>query len=406
MARELSGKPPQPSTLELGWNIQAPYAFFSIFVFGFSRSHMATAPGYNKAPSTGYFAASVEATSLAFLVTHLNRLDLMGPANSAYVTAIQRLNLALNGPETLHLEEALESILLLDTYEKMVCRNPRGSSLWINHPRGGISLLESCGSQVVTSNLGRQLGARLVSALTVSCGAAAVAVPEALRILRRQLDPFVNSVKWRFMGILASIVDLQADLHKGGNRCKPGPVKQAEQLDAELTRLHKGLPLSWRPLRVSPVRDHPLIFGSYYDIFPDQCAVQLANGICVMRLLLNRIITMYSPKKSSGSDSYDIACQICASVPQFLPSVAQQDETAPFSPVLRLQCCTLLAPLYVANHVSEDVTMRAWIGHCLQYMSDRGGMKIAQDVRDAMTNNLDLDYWFVVSMVGSYAFAT
>ncbi|KAK6951142.1 hypothetical protein Daesc_007673 [Daldinia eschscholtzii] len=272
--------------------------------------------------------------------------------------------------------------------------------------QGGISLLKSYGSQVVTSDFGRQLGARLASALTVSCGAAAIAVPEALRTLRRQLDPYVNGVKWRFMGILASIVDLQADLHKARYRCEPSPVKQAEQLDSELARLHRDPPLSWRLQRVSPVRDHPLIFSSYYDIFPNQCAVQLANGIYVMRLLLDRIITMYSPSNPSESDTCGIACQICASVPQFLPLVAQQDATAPFSPVPRLQCCTLLALLYVAHYVSEDVAMRAWIERCLQYMSDVGEMKIAQDMRDAMASNLDLDYWFAVSMVGSYVFAT
>ncbi|KAH7165195.1 hypothetical protein EDB81DRAFT_917168, partial [Dactylonectria macrodidyma] len=405
MARQAWSLASPPSALELGWDIRARYAFFSIYVFGFSRSLAAVVPFYNRAPFIGHLAASVEATSLAFFATYLNKPDLMLLANRSYVIAIQCLSRSLNGLESNGLEEALQSILLLDTYEKIVDRNPRCSSSWMSHAKGGVSLLESNGSQVIVSLASRQLSARLVSALIVGCGAAAVRVPDTLTRLQIRLDPFDCSVKWKFMGILASIVDLQADLHNAAGHYGTDHAKRAWQLDLQLTSLHLGLPPSWRPRHLSPVGDDPLIFGSYYDEFTDHYVAQISNGINAMHLVLSRIMSSHSPSNASSSNINDITRQICAAVPHLILPGAQQSNTIPFSPRQRLQCCTLLAPLYLTSQVSGDALMKTWILRCLNYMSEIGGLKIAQDVANVMRNNPDLDYWSIIAMVGSYAFA-
>ncbi|KAM5344677.1 hypothetical protein ACJ41O_010539 [Fusarium nematophilum] len=406
MARRARGQVSPSASLELGWDVQARYAFFSTFVSGFSFGFGAVVPSYTGASSSSHLVASVEATSLAFLATSLNRPDLLRLASRSYVTAIQRLSRALSGLESIDPVDALESILLLDQYEKMVCRTPRGSASWTSHARGGICLIESFWDRLMIRNTGRGLAARVVSALTVSCGATAVGIPDELVVLRARLDPLIPDVKWRFMDILASVVSLQAELAITGGRCSLSQVQRAEQLDSLLAHLQQIFPLSWRPRPISPVGDDPLIFGSHYEIFPSHFITQLTTGCRVVRLILNKILSAFAPNDARIAAIYKITHEICATVPPFVLPDAQHHNATPFSPVRTLQCCTLLAPLYLANQVCGDPRMRSWIRCCLEYMAERGGMKMAQEVGDLMSCNPDLDYWFIVATVGSYAFAT
>lgn len=399
--------------MELGWNIRARYVFFSVYVFGFSHGFGPVASLYNRASTLNHLSASLEATSLAFMATQLHNPTLMHLASVSYVTAIQRLGRTLDELSSVRAEEALQSILLLDMYEKMVNRNPQGSSSWMSHTQGGMSLLSPRVQQFTSSLTGCQLSARLITALIVSCGAMAIRVPDALTALRGHLDPFISTVKWRFTGILAHVVDLQSDLRNVGGNCGIALATRAEQLDNQLRSLQGTLPLSWRPRQISPVRPNPLIFGSYYEIYVDHYVTQVTNGIRITRLMLNNVILRHTPVGVSNSspDSNilarirDIAHQICATVPQFVLPGVRPDNTVPFSPLQSLQCCILLAPLYITNQVSADILMRDWIRRCLKYMAETGCMKIAKEVADLMRNKPDLDYWLVYAMVGSYAFA-
>ncbi|KAL2678366.1 hypothetical protein Neosp_009112 [[Neocosmospora] mangrovei] len=319
--------------------------------------------------------------------------------------ATRSLSRALAGLQSGGAPEALQSILLLDMYEKMINRNPQGSTSWMIHTQGGISLVEAFGSDITLGVAGRDLCARLVTAVVVSCGAAVVRVPDALRTLRDRLNPFYNTVKWRFMGILIFIVNLQADLHRAGGISTMDMASRAQQLDIQLARLQETVPLPWRPRTISPVRDHPLIFGTYYDVFADHYVTQVTNGIRAMRLVLHQILSRHSSGNDSSLKIRDLTHQICASVPQFILPWARSTQTVPFSPLQRLQCCTLLAPLYIANQVSEDAHMRDWIRCCLEHMAEKGGMKMAQDMADLTRTNRGLNYWRVYATVGSYAFA-
>ncbi|KAH6988535.1 hypothetical protein EDB80DRAFT_654693 [Ilyonectria destructans] len=408
VARQPWTQASHPTAMELGWNIRARYVFFSVYVFEFSHSLGPVAPFYNRASALDHLSASLEATSLAFMAVQLHTPALMHLASVSYVTAIQRLGRALtelpNGAE-----EILQSILLLDMYEKMVNRNPQGSSSWMSHAQGGMSLLGPRAQQFASSLTGRQLSARLITALTVSCGAMAVRVPDGLMALRGHLDPFISTVKWRFTGILAHVINLQADLRNAEDTCTIDLAERAEHLDDQFKSLYRTLPPSWRPRQISPVRPDLLIFGSYYEIYEDHYVTQVTNGIRAMRLLLNNIMSRHTLRPGPGTIILaricDITHQICATVPQFVLPRAVPDNAVGFSPLQSLQCCTLLAPLYIANQVSADALMRDWIRRCLEYMSETGCMKIAKDVADLMRNKHDLNYWLVYAMVGSYAFA-
>jgi hypothetical protein len=365
------------------------------------------APFYNRASSLDHLSASIEATSLAFVAIQLHAPALRHLAELSYVNAIQKLGKAISELRTSGEEEALQSILLLDMYEKMVNSNPAGSS-WMSHALGGLSLLGPRLHQFAASVTGRQLCGRLVTALTVSCGATATRVPDALTTLRGYLDPSMSTVKWRFTGLLSQVVDMQADFHNAGGICTANLADRAQQLDDQLRGLEGALPLSWQPRQISPIRPDPLVFGSHYAIYADHFVTQVTNGIRVARLMVNKILLT----ESSNSSLIDIPAQIrdithhiCATVPQFILPEALPENTLPFSPHQSLQCCLLLAPLYITHQVSTDNMMRDWILQCMGYMAETGGMRIARDVADLMRRNPNVDYWLVYAMVGSYAFA-
>ncbi|KAF7557533.1 hypothetical protein G7Z17_g539 [Cylindrodendrum hubeiense] len=324
-----------PVAMELGWNIRARYAFFSVYVFDFSHSLGSVAPLYENASASDHLSASLEATSLAFMAIQLHTPALMHLASLSYLTAIRKLGQAINEVSKFGAEEILQSILLLDMYEKMVNRKPQGSSSWISHANGGMSLLGPRVQQFTSSLTGLQLSARLITALTVSSGAMAVRVPDGLLALRSDLDPFINTPKWSFTGILAHVVNLQADDRDAGGDGSIDLAERAERLDNELRNLQTALPQSWRPQHISPMRPDPLIFNSHYDIYLDHYVTQVTNGIRAVRLILNNIMLRHTPVSVSNSDSESdiiiriryITHQICATVPQFILPEAQPDNT-------------------------------------------------------------------------------
>ncbi|KAF6785549.1 C6 transcription factor, partial [Colletotrichum musicola] len=204
-----------PTTLELGWDARARYAFFSTYIGGFTRSMGDVAHHYRTAGAFDHLSASVEAASLAFMATQLGSPHLMHLASASYLTAIQRLSRGLPDLTSDRAEEALQSVLLLDMYEKMAHRDPRTSQSWISHARGGLSILSTQTASIISSQTGCHLAARLVTAVTVSCATIGAGTPRELNLLRRNIGYRVRSPKWSFLGVLGRVSNLQLDMEKG-----------------------------------------------------------------------------------------------------------------------------------------------------------------------------------------------
>ncbi|KAH7116537.1 hypothetical protein B0J13DRAFT_514475 [Dactylonectria estremocensis] len=413
LARQAATHSSAPQGMEFGWDVRARFVFLSTYVLGFSHSLGSVAPLCNKASTAGHLSASLEAISLAFMANQLHAPDLMQLANASYFNAIQKLGQALEGLSASGAEETLQSVLLLDQYEKIVHRNPHSSSSWMSHAHGGLSLIGAYARELHLSPTGCQLGVRLITSLTVSSAAMAIRVPAAVKDLRSYLDPYMCGVKWDFLGILVQVVDLQADVHNVEDDYLGNLAERAEQLDKLLLNLQLKMPSSWRPRQISPAKPHPLIFGTHYEIFANHFMTQVNNGIRVARLIVNNIIMEYTPFDMYESSScsrilaavMDLTQQICATVPQFLLPDTNSAHTIPFSSLQSLQCCALLAPLYITYRTSNDILMRDWISQCLAYMAETGRMKVAQDVAELVKKDQNLDYWLVYAMIGSYGLA-
>ncbi|KAH6683751.1 hypothetical protein F5X68DRAFT_211146 [Plectosphaerella plurivora] len=128
-----------------------------------------------------------------------------------------------------------------------------------------------------------------------------------------------------------------------------------------------------------------------------------------MRLILHRIISSsdrLDDQASSAATISDLARDICATVAALvLPDASLGGGTA-LSLLRQLQYCTLLAPLHLVHQVCAGGEMKCWIRRVLEHMASSGGIKAARDTLDLVHRKPNADYWRVVAMVGSYAFAT
>ncbi|GKT45874.1 uncharacterized protein ColSpa_06055 [Colletotrichum spaethianum] len=398
-----------PTVFELNWDTRARHAFFTTYIHGFTRSMSEVAYYYREAKPCDHVSASVEAVSLAFMAAQTGSLQLSRFANASYVAAIQRLGHTLQDLDADLAEEALQSVLLLDMYEKLVHRNPQSSHSWLSHARGGLSLLGAREGSIVSSTTGCQVAARLVTAVTVSCATVGGRVPPELAKVRRNIGYRVKSIKWSFLGLLGQVVNLKAGVNRGEISTYLLLVK-AKHLDEQFEYLNRARPSDWQPKTIYTGTD-ARVLGNSYDVHQEHYITQVSNAIHTLRLILYNIVRSNIPDQLRSKENdfskkvRESVNPICASVPQFILPGVHFTNSIPFSPVQQLHCSTLLAPMYLVNQVSEDLLVKEWVRRCFKFMWESGGLKAAKDIMDAMDRRSDLDYWTVYAMTGSYAIA-
>ncbi|KAL5324088.1 hypothetical protein ACEPPN_008631 [Leptodophora sp. 'Broadleaf-Isolate-01'] len=412
LARQVEPSPPSssPKTLPLSWEVRAREAFFTDYIFGFSRSYEVLPPLCGQASATGHLAASVDAVSVAFMSFRSNAPALRQLAEEKYVTALQKVGHALRMPEISATNETLQSVMLLDLYEKLVNRDPLRSMAWMSHVLGAVSLVKSSGNGLIASHTGRRLATRLAMTLAISCGAASVRIPDALTSLREDLSSHVGDTKWDFAAVVVDVVNLQADIASLRITCSPEIAGRARELDTQLESLETTLPRSWAPRSVS-ISAHPLLFGSSYDVYQDHFVAQVRNAFRTVRLMLNSIILkhcppeMSTPRRDAARAINVLSEQICAAVTHFILPAARQGIEARFSSLQTLQCYTLIPPLYIAGQLSSNQALRNWAIEIMDHMAEAGTMKIAKEVANMLRLTPEVNYWLVYSMVGCYALA-
>ncbi|KAL6406562.1 ThiJ/PfpI family protein [Ilyonectria robusta] len=375
-------------------------------VIGFSHSYTSLVTLYTQAPATGHLACSVDAVSLAFTAVQFESQEIMSFAKKRYVAAIQNLGQALRDPKALESNEVLQSVLVLDVYEKLSNREAHTRPSWMSHVQGAMSLVAARGSLNFSNPIACQLTRSVVTTLIISCGAAMVPVPESIISLRKELDVSGVDKKWDFMAILLHIVNLRADVYHDGGGDRTRVVEKAKEIDRNLASLEKTLPEFWKPVVVLAADNHGLqLLDGQYDVYPSHFATQLWNTLRAMRLEMAKIIKDYH--QSSEPDASEtinrISRRICHTVPQFILPGARPDNAEPFSSIQKLQCRTLLAPLYLAACVSTDTHIQEWICNSIDYMAEKGNIRVAKDIADMLRTRSDIDYWTVWAMTGCYA---
>ncbi|KAH7230322.1 hypothetical protein B0J15DRAFT_575618 [Fusarium solani] len=347
--------------------------FFALYVTGISRSCTSLVPLYTKAPATGHLACSVDAVSLAFAGVQFESQEAMSLASKRYVTAIQNLGQALRHPRALKSDQTLQSMLLLDLYEKICGRDRQQPRSWM-----------SAGDFDLSSPIACELARNVVTTLTISCGAVRAPVPDSVMLLRRRLDGHVLDTKWGFMNILLDIVNLRADMHNGRwlNHTAEA-AERAKGLDRRLVSLEQKLPEDWKPVPCSTaIRHQPLLLDGHHDAYPNHFVTQLWNTLRAMRLEMTKIIKNHDPSSEAAASETinSIARKMCRAVPQFMLPGSRPENAGPFSPMEKLQCRSLLSCLYLAAQLSADEHLREWTCACMDYMTERGEMRVARDI--------------------------
>jgi hypothetical protein len=376
--------------------------FFVLYVTGLSRSCSSLPPLYNQAPIAGHLAYSVNAVSLAFSAILFESRELISSAFNTYSAAIGSLRNSLCEPNVLIGDEILQSILLLDLFEKLTgpSLGMPGSSM--THIRGAMSMIESRGTLNFTSVLSTQLARSALSHYIISCGISKTSILDSQVAVWKTLSGLTMDDKWDYMGILVDIVNLRAILAKGimvDDRKIRGRILE---INCKLGYLADSLERSCRPVAVS--LHHWQTFSGEYDVYPNHHSMQLSNAVRMMRLEMEGLIR--ERYRQHNADMINkIARQICRSVTHYIMPHARPENTEPFTPMQKLQCKVLMAPLYQAAQLSTENCVQEWIWTILEYMAEKGNMRIARDVLGLSKRRLDIDYWTIWAMAGSYATA-
>lgn len=390
--------------LDLSLDVEARCrdTFFLLYVTGLSRSCSSLPPLYNQATISNHLAYSVNAVSLVFSAVQFDSRELISTAFNRYSAAIGNLRHSLCEPNVFIGDEILQSILLLDLFEKLAAPSLGMPGPSMTHIRGAMSIIESRGKLNFASALSTQIARNILSHFIISCGITKTSILESQVAVWKDLSGLIIDSKWDYMGILVDIVNLRAILTKGIMVDDSTMNGRVFDIKCRLEYLADSLERSCGPVVVL-LGDWQALDGEY-DVYPNHFTMQLHNAVRMMRLEMEGLIRDRCHEQN-GDAINKIAKQICRSVTHCIMPQARSENSEPFTQMQKLECRILMAPLYQAAQLTTDNCMQEWIWRILEYMAAKGNMRIARDVLDLSKKRLDIDYWTIWAMAGCYATA-
>lgn len=399
----------------LAMDTRARNEFFTHYVTRDSASYDMLGSIYSKSKTRDHLSVSVDAVSLAFMANKYNdQPHISKMATEAYVSALQALRKAVADPEAALADATVQSILLLDLYEKMVNRGALTEDTSRTHLTGALALIQQRGTGNVNTYVGRRLVERLYITSIVSCAAAGTRVPQQVQDLQHLLDPYFDTtdIRWTMTKINIAAITFSADVRAGKISGPDNIIPQARSIDAQLASLESSLAPRWKSKR-RYISENPnsLVYGRYYDVYEDHSVVNIRNIIRTLRLHIHAMMALFKHVAPALLDpnSAEIidACarDIIASVPAFIIPDQRPVNTEPFSPAQMLECYTLLPPMYLASRLSRDSALSSWTFGIMDHMAEVGGMKMAKVTVDTLRNDKTVAYWDIYALLGGYAFA-
>ncbi|KAM0261879.1 hypothetical protein ACHAQJ_002082 [Trichoderma viride] len=414
-----------PQQLQSAWNIRARHDFFAHYVYGLSSSYDILPALYEKAKPDDHLSSSVDAASLAFLANkqRMGSKELVQLAAEHYMIALRRLNAALSNHELASADSTLQSILLLDLYEKMMGRDLKSEAPWMAHVNGALALIRARGYNDMTrSDVSRKLANKLFTTLLISCYIASNRIPEGVAELGRRLDMFhdKDDAKWRLSNMNCKMINFRIDVTEGKYANGAEIVAEAKRLDDAYREIEETSSQRWQFRRVMASEEDPaqrfLIFGDHYDVYKNHFTTQVRNTVRIMHLQLQSYIQT-NLEDDESDESIRIrsesrahieyyAEEVCASASQFLLPGAHPNNSVPFSPVQALKCGILLPSLFIAGSASTNPDLRLWAINTMKYIADTGSLRSAMMTAEMLENNPGMDFRFMYAKLGGYAFTS
>ncbi|KAI5460975.1 hypothetical protein BGZ63DRAFT_415030 [Mariannaea sp. PMI_226] len=401
---------PDPSAqgeLYISWDIRARWIFFTQYAC-FSKTYDQLAPMNTTEPCDGHLEAAVNAVSLAFTVDRLqqNTPSLSRQAAEQYTIAVHKLKRALSSPKTATTDATLQTVILLDLYEKIFTKDNQSPLSWMGHINGALALVAKRGDKNLETIVGRRMTTWLVITLIISCTVANVRIPEALMALSKSLRAITHvALRTPPVALLfADSVNVAADIKEGKEL---NVLPACRNLDRRLVELEGAFPMDWAPTRIQLSEQTP--YGAYYDLYPDHNATQVHNSVRGCRIRVRCLALRHCMQTGQNAEK-EIAVikalsrDICASAIQFVWPDGIINRRKHFTPLQSEQCYTLLCPLYLAGQVCSDPELRAWIVDVMEYISDAGSIKIAREIAGYLKDGATVQFNDVYAMLGGYAF--
>lgn len=408
--------------VHLRWDVLARQDFFNNFVFGLARSYDTLGILYQTANPPDYLVASVDAASLAFFALRQSTpsKEVSKLAIERYVAALQLVNAALANPSSSLADDTLQSILLLDLYEKLVNRNLGSPTSWMRHMNGAIALIRARGTTNLRTYVGRRLTQRLYTTLVISCAISGIRIPAELDRLRADLNTYISTEgdpKWALTNVNERIINFSYDVRSGRIQCPKRIIAQLVEFNQVVIDMDNRLPTAWYPNRVFVPNDplgRQLTLAGMYDIYGTLYFTQVRNVMRTIQLNLLLMIEQYS-----SADDPDFAATTresieenaratCDSLTQYVVS-RDSDGSLSWdlsSAMQQLGTYTILFPLYQAARASRDTHLHDWVRDVLTKIADVGGMALVQRTADALKQSAKAPpIWEVYTMLGSYAIA-
>lgn len=413
--------PPQP---QLAWNVRARHDFFAHYVYGLSSSYVILPALYEKARPDDHLSASVDAASLAFFANkhRAESKQLRQMAAEHYTLALRRINAALSNHRLASADSTLQSVLLLDLYEKMMGRDLGMPAPWLAHLNGALALIKARGYNDMTrSEVSRVLANKLFITLLISCYIASSRIPEGVIELGRKLDMFhdKDDAKWRLSKMNERMINFRIDIAEG-KLSSSEIVAEAKALDDAYREIEETSSQRWQARPVMASEESPenrsLIFGDHYDVYKDHYTTQVRNTVRIMHLQLQSYIQKHQEDDGSEESTRTrsesriwterYAEEVCASVPQFIIPNAHSNNSIPFHPIQTLKCGILLPALYIAGSVTSNSDLRRWVINTMGYIATNGGLYSALMTAEMLERNPGLDFRFMYAQLGGYAFTS
>lgn len=413
--------PPQPHQ---PWNVIARQAFFAHYVFGLSSSYRILPSLYEKAKPGDPLCICVDAASLAYVANRepAASKEIFRLAAQHYTIALRRINAALSNPELASADSTLQSILLLDLYEKIMGCDPQAAAPWLAHLTGALALIKARGyNDLMRSEVSRTLANKLFTTLLISCFIASSRIPEGVIELGRRLDMFhdKDDCKWRISKMNQRMINFRIDVAEGKLSSRE-IVAEAKRLHDAYREIEETSSPRWQPRQVMASEEdpahRPLIFGDSYHVYRDHFTTQVRNTIRIMHLQLQSYIQTHL--EDDGSDEYTrsreeslrrtehFVEQVIASVPQFIIPSVHPNNSIPFSSVQSLKCGILLPAIFIAAGASKNPDLRLWAIRTLRHMAASGNIRSASMTAHMLEEHPEMDFRLMYAKLGGYAFTS
>lgn len=164
-------------------------------------------------PRHTHLAMCIRAASLALLSYKLNSPEIHGRARKRYTSALQLTNTALQCPQTAKHNATLQTVLLLDLYEKLtkkLLNQPWDDS---KHLDGAIALLQLSGASQFDDSIRLKLFRQTSMSILYRCLMRGEDIPADLLSLRHCVTSTIDD--GQLEGLMKRFVALQGDVRKG-----------------------------------------------------------------------------------------------------------------------------------------------------------------------------------------------